>query len=138
MFNWVICRFQKYWNFQSEAKVEQTTAIVTTRSVSCFICFCNILIHFFTSEKNNLHGIWVTSPSPKFTSFPVMTTLQELNLSALRKQIIVLANLPDFPSSKCPTVLSSFFTWTAYLFSGLSGFRWLYKHCSKTLSQRFW
>ena len=26
---------RKYWNFQSEAKVEQIIAIVTTRSVSC-------------------------------------------------------------------------------------------------------
>ena len=29
----------KYWNFQSEAKLEQIIAIVTTRSVSCFYCF---------------------------------------------------------------------------------------------------
>ena len=30
---------QKYWNFQSEAKVEQIITIVTTRSVSCYLWY---------------------------------------------------------------------------------------------------
>ena len=34
---------QKYRNFQSEAKVEQITGIVTTRSVSCFVLRCEFV-----------------------------------------------------------------------------------------------
>ena len=38
MCDWVICRPPKHWNFQVEAKVDQTTAIVTTSSISCLVC----------------------------------------------------------------------------------------------------
>ena len=41
MFNWVTYRL--FENFQSEAKVEEIIAIVTTRSVSCLIFFCSVL-----------------------------------------------------------------------------------------------
>ena len=41
MFNWVIYRL--FENLQSEAKVEEIIAIVTTRSVSCLIFFCSVL-----------------------------------------------------------------------------------------------
>ena len=35
MFDWVVYRSPKNENFQSEAKVEQTIAIITTRCVYC-------------------------------------------------------------------------------------------------------
>ena len=57
MFDWVIYRPPKILNFQSEAKLEQINAIVTTHSVSLLInsftyqntrdkkrCFCNLCI----------------------------------------------------------------------------------------------
>ena len=49
MFDWVIC-LQKYWNFQSETKVEQIIAIVATPSVSC-------LFYFFPSYE--AYYIWL-------------------------------------------------------------------------------
>ena len=49
MFDWVI-GLRKYWNFQSEVKVEQIIATVTTWSVSCYslqyINFTIYLIYF--------------------------------------------------------------------------------------------
>ena len=39
MFDWVIHRLRKYWNFQSEAKLEQIIAI-TTHSVFLFLLYC--------------------------------------------------------------------------------------------------
>ena len=39
MFDWVIHRLRKYWNFQSEAKLEQIIAI-TTHSVFLFVLYC--------------------------------------------------------------------------------------------------
>ena len=45
-----ISSIKKYWNFQSEAKVEQIIAIVTTRSVSC----CHIQMVIITIQNWNL------------------------------------------------------------------------------------
>ena len=57
MFDWVMLGPRKYLNFQSEAKVEQIIAIVTTCSVSCCIYFplapfiiLAALLHIFFSK----------------------------------------------------------------------------------------
>ena len=78
-------------------------------------------MQFFILEKINLQGKYIPSPSPKFTGFPIIITLQQLDSLALRKLKIVLANLTDIPSGKCPIIF--FFTSTAYSFSGLFGSR---------------
>ena len=79
-------------------------------------------MQFFILEKINLQGKYIPSPSPKFTGFPIIITLQQLDSLALRKLKIVLANLTDIPSGKCP-IIFFFFTSTAYSFSGLFGSR---------------
>ena len=81
----------------------------------------SVYMHFSILVNINLHGTCMPSPSPKFTGFSVTTILHELSSSALRKQNIVFANLPNFPSGKCPTILFYFLTQTTYLSIGLSG-----------------
>ena len=51
-----IC-LRKYWNFQSEAKVEQIIAIVTARSVSCFCCYCYYFYPLFLSHAKAIISI---------------------------------------------------------------------------------
>ena len=52
----------KYWDFQSEVKVEQIIAIVTTHSVCCYFSEGNILRNIFwkcTRDKYNIEA-WTT------------------------------------------------------------------------------
>ena len=101
--------------------------------VHFIILFVFVIYQYIPSlqKKITLHCSCIPSPSSKFANFPVIITLQELNLLGL-----VLANLPDLPSDKCPTMSFAILTQIAYLSSGLSGSCWLNKLSPMTGIQR--
>ena len=74
----------------------------------------NLSMYFPSPIKWSLQGIQIPSQSPRFTIFPVTSTLQEFSLLPQRKNEIVFANRLVFHFDKCPTTASHF----SNLFSG--------------------
>ena len=68
--------FRKYWNLQSEAKVEQVIAIVTTRSISCFNFITNDVEGLKLSTKTNqISWIFYSKLTPSSVLFAQETHL---------------------------------------------------------------
>ena len=81
----------------SAGKNNNVSACFKTIIFQLFNVFSKIFTNLLLPINFNLHETCIPSPSPKLTGFPVITT--SLYSSALKKQKIILAKLPDFPSS---------------------------------------
>ena len=81
MFDWAIYRpLWKYWNFQSEAKLEQIIAILTTHSV--FLLIFNLKCQPFYTKNS------VLSEKPIFGVLSKLTfTCSKLRIETMEKGV---------------------------------------------------
>ena len=108
----------KYWNFQSEAKVEQIIEIITTRSVFCFVlfssCKCMILEKRDWERKHKLYEPIKSNLIYVFFIFRIKVVVSAHLLSAHPISIVNYLNLIMPCKTRFCTSLESLSPTTTY------------------------